>query len=93
MEPFVLGYSNDVMSYIPSEIIIKEGGYEGNTSQTRLWASGCLETFTLRKRFSREWLTLSEKVGILSNQRATGEIENHFQRKNPIVPIILTIIL
>lgn len=26
---FVLGYSNDVMSYIPSEKILKEGGYEG----------------------------------------------------------------
>lgn len=26
---FVLGYSNDVMSYIPSEVILKEGGYEG----------------------------------------------------------------
>ncbi len=26
---FVMGYSNDVMSYIPSEVILKEGGYEG----------------------------------------------------------------
>ncbi|HCC53153.1 MAG TPA: hypothetical protein DEQ30_14845 [Porphyromonadaceae bacterium] len=30
---FVMGYCNDVMGYIPSEIIIKEGGYEGETSQ------------------------------------------------------------
>ncbi|HOV32033.1 MAG TPA: neutral/alkaline non-lysosomal ceramidase N-terminal domain-containing protein [Candidatus Hydrogenedens sp.] len=29
----VLGYSNDLMSYIPSARIIKEGGYEGDTSQ------------------------------------------------------------
>lgn len=30
---FVMGYSNDVMAYIPSEIVLKEGGYEGETSQ------------------------------------------------------------
>lgn len=30
---FVLGYSNDVMAYIPSSTILKEGGYEGETSQ------------------------------------------------------------
>ena len=30
---FVLGYSNDVMAYIPSETILHEGGYEGESSQ------------------------------------------------------------
>jgi neutral ceramidase len=40
---FVLGYSNDVMSYIPSTRILLEGGYEGETSQRTygmpgLWA-------------------------------------------------------
>lgn len=29
---FVLGYSNDRMGYIPSELILKEGGYEGASS-------------------------------------------------------------
>lgn len=29
---FVLGYSNDVMAYIPSTAIITEGGYEGASS-------------------------------------------------------------
>jgi len=29
---FVLGYSNDVMGYIPSETVLKEGGYEGTRS-------------------------------------------------------------
>lgn len=29
---FVLGYSNDVMAYIPSSSIINEGGYEGASS-------------------------------------------------------------
>ena len=30
---FVMGYSNDVMSYIPSVRILREGGYEGERSQ------------------------------------------------------------
>ncbi len=30
---FVMAYSNDVMGYIPSEIILEEGGYEGYSSQ------------------------------------------------------------
>lgn len=32
-EIFVLGYSNDVMGYIPSATILQEGGYEGASSQ------------------------------------------------------------
>ncbi|AQG78221.1 neutral/alkaline non-lysosomal ceramidase N-terminal domain-containing protein [Spirosoma montaniterrae] len=30
---FVMGYSNDVMGYIPSETVLREGGYEGDSSQ------------------------------------------------------------
>jgi hypothetical protein len=30
---FVMGYANDVMGYVPSETILKEGGYEGDLSQ------------------------------------------------------------
>ena len=30
---FVMGYSNDVMAYIPSVRILREGGYEGASSQ------------------------------------------------------------
>ena len=29
---FVLGYSNDVMAYIPTSAILNEGGYEGASS-------------------------------------------------------------
>jgi neutral ceramidase len=32
-DTFVFGYSNDVMAYIPTGTILKEGGYEGATSQ------------------------------------------------------------
>lgn len=32
-DAFIMGYSNDVMAYIPSATILREGGYEGKTSQ------------------------------------------------------------
>lgn len=32
-DAFVMAYSNDIVSYIPSPIILEEGGYEGDTSQ------------------------------------------------------------
>lgn len=32
-DAFVMGYSNDLMSYIPSARILQEGGYEGETAQ------------------------------------------------------------
>jgi hypothetical protein len=31
-ELMIMGYANDVMAYIPSERVLKEGGYEGETS-------------------------------------------------------------
>ncbi len=30
---FVMSYANDVMGYIPSEVVLNEGGYEGDISQ------------------------------------------------------------
>ena len=46
---FVMGYSNDVMAYIPSARILKEGGYEGDDSQKvyglpSRWKPGLEET-------------------------------------------------
>ncbi|MCX5759131.1 MAG: hypothetical protein NTU83_11605 [Candidatus Hydrogenedentes bacterium] len=32
-DTFVMGYSNDLMSYIPSVRVLREGGYEGATAQ------------------------------------------------------------
>ena len=32
-DAFVMGYANDVMSYIPTVTVLEEGGYEGDTSQ------------------------------------------------------------
>jgi hypothetical protein len=34
---YIMGYANDVMAYIPSERVLKEGGYEGKTS---MWVYG-----------------------------------------------------
>lgn len=39
-EIFVLGYSNDVMSYIPSVRILNEGGYESESSQMAYGLAG-----------------------------------------------------
>ncbi len=33
LETFVMGYCNDIMSYIPSKKILREGGYEGHIAQ------------------------------------------------------------
>ena len=32
-ETFVMGYANDLMSYLPSERVLEEGGYEGASAQ------------------------------------------------------------
>jgi hypothetical protein len=45
---WVTGYANDVMAYIPSERVLKEGGYEGDTSMIYYgmpskWAPGIEE--------------------------------------------------
>jgi hypothetical protein len=47
-ELFITAYANDVMAYIPSERVLKEGGYEGNTSmraygQPSTWSPGLEE--------------------------------------------------
>lgn len=36
-QTWVFGYANDVMAYIPSERVLKEGGYEGQSS---MWVYG-----------------------------------------------------
>jgi neutral ceramidase len=60
---FVFGYSNDLMSYIPSATIIREGGYEGASSQRGygmpgIWSES-IETIILQ-----EMTKLAEQNGI-----------------------------
>jgi hypothetical protein len=57
---FVLGYVNDDMAYIPSETILNEGGYEGESSQMvygmpAKWAPGIEATiFDEMKKLARK---------------------------------------
>lgn len=60
---FVMGYSNDVMAYIPSAAILKEGGYEGVSSQIAFglpaaWKSN-IETVIIE-----EVLRLARQAGV-----------------------------
>ncbi len=57
---FVMGYSNDVIGYIPSERVLEEGGYEGDRSYvfTSPWRSD------IESRIIEEVIRLSERTGI-----------------------------
>ncbi|MBD3627287.1 neutral/alkaline non-lysosomal ceramidase N-terminal domain-containing protein [Cyclobacterium sp.] len=59
-DTFVMGYSNDVMAYIPTRTVLEEGGYEGTRSPifTTPWA------FDIEDRIIGEAVKLAEKVGI-----------------------------
>ncbi|WP_339922689.1 neutral/alkaline non-lysosomal ceramidase N-terminal domain-containing protein [uncultured Cyclobacterium sp.] len=50
---FVLGYSNDVMAYIPTRTVLNEGGYEGATSQIAFGHPGTWKPTLESKIFSR----------------------------------------
>ncbi len=57
---FVFGYSNDVMAYIPTTTILKEGGYEGTRSPifTTPWASD------IEKVIIQEVSRMAAKAGV-----------------------------
>jgi hypothetical protein len=62
-EIFVMGYVNDDMAYIPSETILSEGGYEGESSQMvyglpSKWAPG------IQERIMNEFKKLATAAGI-----------------------------
>jgi neutral ceramidase len=60
---FVMGYSNDVMEYIPSTKIIEEGGYEGSRSPifTTPWQSD------IELKILNSMIDLAEKAGLKKN--------------------------
>lgn len=73
-EIFVMGYSNDVMAYIPSATILREGGYEGETSQMvyglpSTWAS------SIEIRILNELVRLAAEVGV--SQEESKLVSNH----------------
>lgn len=62
-ELIVMGYSNDVMGYIPSTTILREGGYEGASSQM---VYGMPSTWgaSLEIAILHEFLQLAEQAGV-----------------------------
>jgi len=63
LNTYVIGYSNDLMSYIPSTTIIKEGGYEGASSQRGYGLPGVWSE-TIETLILQEMIKLTEQVGI-----------------------------
>jgi neutral ceramidase len=61
---FVLGYSNDVMSYIPSTRILLEGGYEGARSQKTYGLPG-LWSPTIETKILNGFMQLTNQEGFL----------------------------
>jgi len=61
---FVLGYSNDVLAYIPSSEILKEGGYEGETSQMAYGMPGKWKP-DIETRICSEIEKLARKIGLM----------------------------
>lgn len=57
---FVMGYSNDVMGYIPTKVVLAEGGYEANRSPlfTTQWAA------SIEDNILSEATKLAESIGI-----------------------------
>lgn len=60
---FVMAYSNDLMGYIPSAVILQEGGYEGDSSQMVYglpgkWKEG------IEERILDEVVKLAEEAGV-----------------------------
>ena len=60
---FVLGYCNDVMSYIPSVTILKEGGYEGIRSQLSTGMPGTYKP-EIESIILREMIKVAVQTGV-----------------------------
>jgi len=60
---FVMGYANDDMAYIPSEVILKEGGYEGESSQ-RVYGLPAKWSTDIQVNILKEMEKLAEKAGV-----------------------------
>jgi hypothetical protein len=60
---FVLGYSNDVMAYIPTPAILREGGYEGASSQM-VYGLPAAWKADIKDNILHEVLQLAKQVGV-----------------------------
>lgn len=59
-DTFVFGYSNDVMAYISTPLILNEGGYEGSSSPFR----GAKWALNIEEMIIQEALRLAKQVGV-----------------------------
>ena len=57
---FVAGYSNEVMCYIPSERVLKEGGYEADSSMIYYGMPGPFENGIEEKIMAAIYLTIKK---------------------------------
>jgi hypothetical protein len=57
---FVAGYSNEVMCYIPSERVLKEGGYEADSSMIYYGMPGPFEKGIEEKIMAAIYLTIKK---------------------------------
>jgi len=60
---FVMGYSNDVMAYIPTVEILREGGYEGHTPQMAFGLPAKWKE-SIEPLIMGEVLKLSKEIGL-----------------------------
>jgi hypothetical protein len=62
-EAFIMGYCNDVMGYIPSARVLREGGYEGASSQI-VYELPSTWTADIEARIMYELVQLAKETGI-----------------------------
>jgi neutral/alkaline ceramidase-like enzyme len=60
---FVMGYANDDMAYIPSETILEEGGYEGESSQM-VYGMPAKWNSDIQNKILQEFEKLAIKAGV-----------------------------
>jgi len=60
---FVMGYANDEMAYIPSEKVLEEGGYEGDTSQ-KVYGMPAKWEADIQKKILNEFEKLGVRAGM-----------------------------
>ena len=75
-EIFVMGYSNDVMAYIPSVTILGEGGYEGATSQMVYGLPGTWKS-DIEMLIIREMVRLAEQAGVPQTSISQYQLIDH----------------
>lgn len=66
---FVLGYTNDVMAYIPTAVILEEGGYEGASSQV-VYGLPSIWSFNIESNIIRSMVELAATIDVEPKAKA-----------------------